>query len=80
MISGELNTPAKRLLPVIAAFAGVITPAIVFYFIAGYQPQYSHGWGIPTATDIAFAIGVITMLGGKKYRRRCGLFWLLWRS
>ncbi len=65
MISGELNTPAKRLLPVIAAFAGVITPAIVFYFIAGYQPQYSHGWGIPTATDIAFAIGVITMLGKK---------------
>ena len=65
MISGELDTKAKRVLPVLAAFAGVITPAIVYYFAAGYMPEYRHGWGIPTATDIAFAIGVITMLGNK---------------
>ena len=63
MISGELDTKAKRVLPVLGAFAGVITPAIVFYFVAGYMPEFRHGWGIPTATDIAFAIGVITMLG-----------------
>jgi len=65
MISGELDTKAKRVLPVLAAFAGVITPAIVYYFAAGYMPEYRHGWGIPTATDIAFAIGVITALGSR---------------
>ena len=63
MISGELDTKHKRVLPVLAAFAGVFTPAIVYYFAAGYMPEFRHGWGIPTATDIAFAIGVITMLG-----------------
>ena len=63
MISGELDTKQKRVLPVLAAFAGVFTPAIVYYFAAGYMPEFRHGWGIPTATDIAFAIGVITMLG-----------------
>lgn len=63
MISGELDTKQKRVLPVLAAFAGVFTPAIVYYFTAGYMPEFRHGWGIPTATDIAFAIGVITMLG-----------------
>lgn len=63
MISGELNTNSKRLLPVLAAIAGVLTPALVYFLIAGFNPEYSHGWGIPTATDIAFAIGVITMLG-----------------
>ncbi len=63
MISGELNTNSKRLLPVLAAFAGVVTPALVYFLIAGSVPEYTHGWGIPTATDIAFAIGVIMMLG-----------------
>ena len=82
MISGELDTKAKRVLPVLAAFAGVITPAIVYYFAAGYMPEYRHGWGIPTATDIAFAIGVITMLGNKVstamkdcHSRYCSLLW-----
>jgi len=63
MISGELNTNSKRLLPVLAALAGVVTPALVYFLIAGSVPEYTHGWGIPTATDIAFAIGVIMMLG-----------------
>ena len=65
MICGELNTNAKRFLPVIAACAGVLTPAAVYYLIAGHDPAFVHGWGIPTATDIAFAIGVMTMLGDK---------------
>ena len=63
MISGELNTNSKRVLPLLAAFAGVVTPALVYFLIAGSVPEYTHGWGIPTATDIAFAIGVIMMLG-----------------
>ncbi len=65
MIYGELNSSAKRFLPVIGAFAGVITPAIIYYLIAGHDPAYVSGWGVPTATDIAFAIGVMTMLGNK---------------
>ncbi len=45
MISGELDTKQKRVLPVLAAFAGVFTPAIVYYFAAGYMPEFRHGWG-----------------------------------
>ncbi|WP_251425242.1 Na+/H+ antiporter NhaA [Veillonella agrestimuris] len=63
MISGELNTNSKRLLPVLAAIAGVLAPALIYFLIAGVHPDYTHGWAIPTATDIAFAIGIITMLG-----------------
>ena len=64
-MSGELNTNAKRIMPGIAALFGVIVPAIIFYLIAGSNDVYVHGWAIPTATDIAFAIGVITALGFK---------------
>ena len=65
LVSGELNTNAKRIMPGIAALFGVIVPAIIFYLIAGSNDVYVHGWAIPTATDIAFAIGVITALGSR---------------
>ncbi|MDY5715930.1 MAG: Na+/H+ antiporter NhaA [Veillonella caviae] len=65
IVSGELNTNAKRIMPGIAAAFGVIVPAVIYYFIAGHDPEYIHGWAIPTATDIAFAIGVITALGSR---------------
>ena len=65
LVSGELNTNAKRIMPGIAALFGVLVPAIIYYLIAGFSEVYVHGWAIPTATDIAFAIGVITMLGNK---------------
>ena len=65
LVSGELNTNAKRIMPGIAALFGVIVPAIIFYLIAGSDDVYVHGWAIPTATDIAFAIGVITALGSR---------------
>lgn len=65
LVSGELNTNAKRIMPGIAALFGVIVPAIIFYLIAGSNDVYVRGWAIPTATDIAFAIGVITALGSR---------------
>lgn len=65
MLSGELNTNAKRFLPGIAAFFGLATPAFIYYLIAGSSAAYLPGWAIPTATDIAFAIGVVAILGSK---------------
>ena len=65
MIAGELNTNAKRFLPGIAAFFGLLMPALIYYFIVGYHPDFIHGWGIPTATDIAFAIGIVSLLGDR---------------
>ena len=64
-VAGELNTNAKRVMPGIAALFGVLTPAFIYYLIAGFDPEYIHGWAIPTATDIAFSIGIISALGSR---------------
>ena len=66
MIDGELNTNAKRFLPGIAAFFGLLMPALIYYFlVVGHHPEFHKGWGIPTATDIAFAIGIVSLLGSR---------------
>ncbi|WP_282004334.1 Na+/H+ antiporter NhaA [Veillonella denticariosi] len=65
LIAGELNTNAKRVMPGIAALFGVLTPALIYFLIAGHSDEYIHGWAIPTATDIAFSIGIITALGSR---------------
>ena len=65
LVAGELNTNAKRIMPGIAALFGVLTPAFIYYLIAGFDPEYIHGWAIPTATDIAFSIGIISALGSR---------------
>lgn len=62
--SGELSSPKKALLPVIAAFGGVIAPALIYTFINSGTGAAS-GWGIPTATDIAFAVCILSVLGNK---------------
>lgn len=59
---GDLSSFGQAILPVIAAAGGMLVPAILFSLCAMGTP-YTHGWGIPVATDIAFALGVITMLG-----------------
>ena len=62
LTSGRLNTPSKALRPAIAALGGVVVPALVYLAIAG-PAGLGQGWPIPTATDIAFALGVLALLG-----------------
>jgi len=64
IISGELSNPKAALMPVAAAAGGMIIPAVIYFFInpAG---DSSSGWGIPMATDIAFALGILYLLGDK---------------
>jgi len=61
---GELSTPKKAIMPVIAAFGGVVMPALI-YTLVNHGSGASSGWGIPTATDIAFAVGILSILGDK---------------
>ena len=64
IVCGELSTVKKAMLPVIAALGGMLFPALIYTcFNAGTAA--SSGWGIPTATDIAFAIGIMSMLGDR---------------
>lgn len=60
---GELDSPRKALQPAIAAAGGVLIPIAVYLLIAGGDSSTSSGWPIPTATDIAFALGVLAMFG-----------------
>ena len=64
MIAGSLSDPAARRLPMLAAAAGMIAPAIVYISVSG-GGQYTNGWAIPAATDIAFAMGVLGLLGNR---------------
>ncbi|MEJ5221141.1 MAG: Na+/H+ antiporter NhaA, partial [Tepidiforma sp.] len=62
LVSGELSSPRRAILPVAAALGGMLGPALIYTaFNAGTET--AHGWGIPMATDIAFAVGVLTLLG-----------------
>ncbi|CAN5343689.1 Na+/H+ antiporter NhaA [soil metagenome] len=63
LLDGQLSSAARRRLPVIAAAAGMIAPAALFLAIAGGDVALRAGWAIPAATDIAFAIGVMALLG-----------------
>lgn len=64
MVEGELATFKKASLPAIAAFGGMIVPAC-FFVMVNYQTAFIDGWAIPVATDIAFAVAVLTLLGNK---------------
>ncbi len=65
IVAGELADPAKALLPVAAGVGGMLFPALVFLSINGFSGPASSGWGIPMATDIAFAVGLIALLGSR---------------
>lgn len=64
VVCGELSSVKKALLPVIAAAGGMAVPAL-FYLLFNAGTTTAGGWGIPTATDIAFAIGIMSILGNK---------------
>ena len=62
-VDGHLSTWADRRLPFIAAFAGMVVPAAVYLGVTGGAPDLARGWAIPAATDIAFALGLLALLG-----------------
>lgn len=64
VVCGELSSFKKAILPVIAAFGGVAVPALIYTFV-NHGTLAASGWGIPTATDIAFAVGILSILGDK---------------
>ena len=64
-IHGELSKPKKALLPIIGAVGGMVLPALI-YVIINFETGYTlKGWAIPSATDIAFSIGVLSLLGSR---------------
>ncbi len=70
LVEGPFRNPREAALPALGAIGGMAAPALIFLFIAtqaapGAQAVYARGWAIPTATDIAFAIGVLSLLGAR---------------
>jgi len=64
-IHGELSKPKQALLPIIGAVGGMAVPALIYVFI-NFETGYTlRGWAIPSATDIAFSIGVLSLLGSR---------------
>ena len=64
LVTGALNSVRAAALPAIAALGGMVVPAL-FYFVLNTSGEASRGWGIPMATDIAFAVGVVALLGSR---------------
>lgn len=65
IVEGELSSVRKAVLPVLAAIGGMAVPAAIYWFINKDTPQFMSGWAIPSATDIAFALGVLMLLGSR---------------
>lgn len=65
VLDGELSSAARRRLPVLAAAAGMVMPALVYLAVTRDVPALHAGWAIPAATDIAFALGVLALLGSR---------------
>ena len=62
-LQGELSNPKQALLPIIGAVGGMLVPALVYVYINIETPGTLKGWAIPSATDIAFSLGVLSLLG-----------------
>lgn len=65
VLSGELSSFKKASLPVAAALGGMIVPALIYAAFNFNNPETAHGWGIPMATDIAFALAILMFAGDK---------------
>jgi Na+:H+ antiporter, NhaA family len=65
ILQGELSDVRKTALPIAAAIGGMVAPALIYAAMNGGDAQAMKGWAIPTATDIAFALGVLALLGDR---------------
>lgn len=65
MTVGELTNIRQAALPIIAAVGGVTVPIVIYLAFNAANPQTAQGWGVPTATDIAFALGILALLGDR---------------
>ncbi|HAU1183103.1 TPA: Na+/H+ antiporter NhaA [Legionella pneumophila] len=62
---GILSDKTNLLVPALTALAGLLFPALIFIFFNAHHPVYLKGWAIPTATDIAFTLGIVSLLGSR---------------
>jgi NhaA family Na+:H+ antiporter len=65
LLTGDLSSWKKASLPVVAALGGMLVPALIYISIDSGDPEALRGWAIPSATDIAFAVGVLSLLGSR---------------
>lgn len=63
LLEGSLSSYQRAIFPAIAAVGGMVIPAVIFVLFNSEHPEYQQGWAIPMATDIAFALGVVALLG-----------------
>ena len=64
-VAGDLRSPRTAIVPVAAAAGGVLVPALIYTAIVRGDSDLAHGWAIPTATDIAFAVAVLALIGSR---------------
>ena len=62
-VAGDLRKPSTAIVPIVAAVGGVVVPALVYVAVVGTTTSEARGWAIPTATDIAFAVAVLALIG-----------------
>ncbi len=65
IVDGRLSSVQKASLPVLAAIGGMVVPALIYISVNWGDPEALRGWAVPTATDIAFALGVLALLGSR---------------
>ena len=65
VVEGQLSSLAQLTMPAMAAIGGVAVPALIYVLISNGVPEAKGGWAIPTATDIAFALAVLTLMGSR---------------
>ena len=65
LLDGELSQPANVVLPAVGGIGGIAIPVLIYWFVSRDDPTALRGWAIPAATDIAFALGILMLLGSR---------------